>query len=102
MSKKTPPGAFNRKEPILFFKSAEWLLSSFVSFLSGSLTQSPVAAQLLVDLLHPLDVEPARLRVVHHGFRVMDADYALGGRLHGVRGVPRVVDVLGGETSEDR
>lgn len=66
------------------------------------LTKSPVSAELLVDLLHPLDVEPARLRVVHHGLRVMDADYALGGRLHGLRSVPRVVDVLSGETSEDR
>lgn len=71
-------------------------------FVSGPLTQSPVAAKLLVDLLHSLDVEPAGLRVVHHGLRVMDADYTLGGRLHGLRGVPWVVDILSGETSEDR
>lgn len=67
-----------------------------------ALTQAPVSAQLLVDLLHPLDVEPACLCVVHHGLRVMNADYALGGRLHGLWGVPRVVDVLSGKTSEDR
>lgn len=58
--------------------------------------------ELLVDLLHPLDVEPADLGVVDHGLGVVDADDALGGRLHGVRGVPGVVDVLGWETSENR
>lgn len=67
-----------------------------------SLTQPPVAAQLLVDLLHPLDVEAAGFCVVDHGFWVVDADDAFGSRLHGLRGVPGIIDVLGGETSEDR
>lgn len=40
--------------------------------------------------------------MVHHGFGVMDADDAFGSCLHGLWGVPGVVDVLGGETSEDR
>lgn len=66
------------------------------------LTQSSVSAQLLVDLLHSLDVEPACLCMVHHGLRVMDAYDALGGCLHGLRGVPRVIDELSRETSEYR
>lgn len=68
----------------------------------GSRTQSSVSAQLLVDLLHPLDVEPARLCVVHHGLRVMDSNDALGRRLHRLWSVPRVVDELSRKTSEDR
>lgn len=72
------------------------------SGLCVSLTESSVSAQLLVDLLHPLDVEPAGLRMVHHGFWVMDSYDALGCSLHGFGGVPRVVDKLGGKTSEDR
>lgn len=66
------------------------------------LTQTPVAAQLLVDLLHPFNVEAAGLCVVHHGFGVMDADDAFSSRLHGLWGIPGVVDVFGGKTSEDR
>lgn len=40
--------------------------------------------------------------MVHHGFGVVDADDAFGSRLHGLWGVPGVVDVFGGKTSEDR
>lgn len=71
-------------------------------YVLGSRTQSSVSAQLLVDLLHPLDVEPARLCVVHHGLRVMDSDDALGRCLHGLWSVPRVIDELSRKTSEDR
>ena len=39
--------------------------------------------------------------MVDHGLGVVDADDALGGSLHGVRGVPGVVDVLRRETSQN-
>lgn len=66
-----------------------------------ALTEASVAGELLVDLLHALDVEAAGLGVVHHGLRVMHADDALGRLLHALRGVPGVVDVLGGVSSQD-
>lgn len=65
------------------------------------LTEASVAGQLLVDLLHALDVEAAGLGVVHHGLWVMHANDALGCLLHALRGVPGVVDVLGGVSSQD-
>lgn len=46
------------------------------------LAKSSVARKLLVDLLHPLDVEAACFSMVHHGFGVVDADDALGSSLH--------------------
>lgn len=64
-----------------------------------ALTQPPVAGELLVDLLHPLDVEAAGFGVVHHGLGVVDTDNALGRGLHRLGRVPGVVDVFGGETS---
>lgn len=76
----------------------QWLAPLIYRFL----TKSPVSAKLLVDLLHPLNVESASLCVVHHGLWVVDSDYALGGRLHRLWSVPWVIDELGRETSEDR
>lgn len=66
-----------------------------------SLTQASVAGQLLVDLLHTLDVEATGLGVVHHGLGVVHADDALGRLLHALWGVPGIVDVLGREASKD-
>ena len=64
------------------------------------LTQASVAGQLLVDLFHPLYVEAAGLGMVHHGLGVVHPDHTLGHFLHTLRCVPRVVDVLGWESSE--
>lgn len=61
------------------------------------LTESPVAGQLLVNLLHPLDVEPAGLGVVDDGPGVVHANDALGCLLNGLWGIPGLVDVPGGE-----
>ncbi|TNN46198.1 putative protein C12orf56 [Liparis tanakae] len=72
------------------------LQSAWSSFIISS-----VAGELLVDLLHPLDVEATGLGVVHHGFGVVHADHAFGRLLHAVRSVPGVVDVLGREAPQD-
>lgn len=61
------------------------------------LTESPVAGELLVNLLHPLDVEPAGLGVVDDGPGVVHANDALGCLLNGLWGVPGLIDVPGGE-----
>jgi hypothetical protein len=47
------------------------------------LTEASVMGQLLVDLLHPLYVQPAGLGVVDHGFGVVHAHHAVGGLLDG-------------------
>lgn len=65
------------------------------------LTEASVAGELLVDLLHALDVEAAGLSVVHHGLGVVHADDTLGRLLHTLRCIPGVVDVLGGEAAQD-
>lgn len=65
------------------------------------LTEASVAGELLVDLLHPLDVEAAGLGVVHHGFGVVDTDHAFGRLLHALGSVPGVVNVFGWETPQD-
>lgn len=65
------------------------------------LTEASVAGELLVDLLHPLDVEAAGLGVVHHGFGVVNSDHAFGCLLHALRSVPGVVNVFGWETPQD-
>ena len=57
------------------------------------LTEASVMGQLLVDLLHPLYVQPAGLGVVDHGFGVVYAHHAVGGLLDGQGGVPGLVDV---------
>ncbi|KAJ8951839.1 hypothetical protein NQ318_019814 [Aromia moschata] len=56
--------------------------------------QHPVVGQLLVDLLHPLDVHAAGHRVVHHRQRVVLAHDALRRPLDVLGGGPRLVDVL--------
>lgn len=65
------------------------------------LTESPVVGQLLVDLLHPLDVEPAALGVVDHGSGVVHAHHTARPLLHRLRGVPGLVDVAVGEVLQD-
>lgn len=65
------------------------------------LTKASVAGELLVDLLHALDVEAAGLGVVHHGLGVVHAHNALGRLLHALRCVPGVVDVLSWEAAQD-
>lgn len=49
--------------------------------------------ELLVHLLHPLDVESAALRVVDHRFGVIHPHHTVGCLLDSLRGVPRLVDV---------
>lgn len=66
------------------------------------LTQSSIVGQLLVDLLHAFDVEPAALGVVDHRFGVIHPHHAVGGLLHRFRGVPRLVDVAVGKVFQDR
>lgn len=58
-------------------------------------TQSSVAGELLINLLHPLYVDAAGLSMVHHGFGVVDSYDALGSLLHFLRGIPRIIDVFG-------
>lgn len=61
------------------------------------LTESPVARELLVNLLHSFDVEPAGLGVIDDGPWVVHADDTLGGLLDRLWGVPGLVDVSRGE-----
>lgn len=49
--------------------------------------------QLLINLLHPLDVEPAALSVVDHRFWVIHSHNTVGCLLDGLRCVPGLVDV---------
>lgn len=65
------------------------------------LTESSVVGQLLVDLLHPLDVEPAALGVVDHGSGVVHPHHTARPLLHRLRGVPGLVDVAVGEVLQD-
>lgn len=66
-----------------------------------ALTKASVAGQLLVDLLHALDVEATGLGMVHHGLGVVHTNNALGRLLHALWRVPWVIDVFGGEASQD-
>lgn len=68
---------------------------------TGQYTKSSVTGELLVDLLHSLDVDAAGLSVVHHGLGVMHADDAFGSLLHSLRSVPGIVDVLRWESSQN-
>lgn len=65
------------------------------------LTESSVVGQLLVDLLHPLNVEPAALGVVDHGSGVVHPHHTARPLLHRLRGVPGLVDVAVGEVLQD-
>lgn len=49
--------------------------------------------KLLVNLFHPLDVEPAALCMVDHGFGVIHPHHAVGCLLERLGGVPWLVDV---------
>lgn len=49
--------------------------------------------QLLVDLLHPFDIDTRAFAVVHHRQRVFLADDTLGRVLYAERRVPRLVNV---------
>ena len=60
------------------------------------LTESSVVGQLLVDLLHPLYVEPAALGMVHHRHGVVHPHHAPRCLLHRLRGVPGLVNVAVG------
>lgn len=68
---------------------------------SCTLTEPSVVGQLLVDLLHPLDVESAALGVVDHGFGVIHPHHAVGCLLDRLRSVPRLVDVAVGVVLQD-
>lgn len=64
------------------------------------LTEAPVAGQLLVNLLHSLNVYPAGLSVINHGFRVVHSNYALCDLLNTFWGIPRVIDEFGREAPQ--
>lgn len=49
--------------------------------------------ELLVNLFHSLNVEPAALCVVDHRFGVIHSHHAVGCLLDRLRGVPRLIDV---------
>lgn len=83
---------------IIFFL---WPLCAGLPVGRRLLTKASVAGELLVDLLHALDVEAAGLGVVHHGLGVVHADDALGRFLHALWCVPGVVDILRGEAAQD-
>lgn len=53
--------------------------------------------ELLVNLLHAFDVEPAALGVVDHGFGVIHTHDAVGRLLDRFRSVPRLVNVAVGK-----
>lgn len=53
------------------------------------------AEKVLVDLLHPLQVDAADLRVVDHGLGVVDSYDAFRLLLCFLWGLPGVVDVFG-------
>lgn len=57
------------------------------------LTKASVVRELLIDLLHPLDVEAAALCVVYHGFGIVDSHNAVRCLLNRFRCIPRLVDV---------
>lgn len=57
------------------------------------LTESSVVGQLLVNLLHPLDVQSAALGVVYHGLGVIHPHHAVGRLLDRLRGIPGLVEV---------
>lgn len=57
------------------------------------LTKASVVRELLIDLLHPLDVEAAALCVVEHGFGIIDSHNAVRCFLNRLWCIPRLVDV---------
>lgn len=65
------------------------------------LTEASVARELLVDLLHPLNVEAAGLCVEHHGLGVMHSNNAFGCFLHALWRVPGIINILGREPSQN-
>lgn len=58
--------------------------------------------QLLVHLLHPLNVVLALLDVVHHGHWVVTPNHTLACTLHWLGCCPRLMDVFGWEVFEYR
>lgn len=65
----------------------------YMSVISGRLTQALVLGELLVDLLHALDVEAAGGRVVDHGLGVVHPHHTVARPLQALWGRPRLVDV---------
>ncbi len=59
------------------------------------LTEASVAGELLVDLLHSLNVEATCLCMVHHGLGVMHPNYTFGCFLHVLWSVPGIINILG-------
>lgn len=57
------------------------------------LTQALVLGELLVDLLHSVDVEAAGFSVPDHRSGVVHPHHTITGSLQALRSVPRLVDV---------
>lgn len=57
--------------------------------------------QLLIHLLHSLNVESTALCVLDHGFGIVHAHHTVGCLLHGLRGIPGLIDVAVGVVFQD-
>lgn len=73
-----------------------WIVVHFRGF-DGWVYCSSVVNQLLVDLLHPLDIILALLDVIHHWHGIISANDALCSSLNRLGRGPGFMDVLGGE-----
>lgn len=67
-----------------------------------AMLQGAVVCQLLVNLLHSLDVDATGGGMIHHRQGVVFADDALRGALDVVGGSPWLMDVLDGHVFQDR
>lgn len=80
---------FGKRISVLCAESRQFLLTA-------------VLIQLLIHLLHPLDVDARSLVVIHHRQRVLLADDAFGGVLYAKRRIPRFMDIPGRKVLQHR
>ena len=79
---------------LLALKTKKVYFSNYITTqVQFRLTESSVMGELLVNLFHPLDVEPAALCVVDHGFGVVHSHHTVGSLLDRLWGVPGLVYV---------
>lgn len=89
-----------RDGPSLIISSGEEF--QFRAQRARRLLLTAVLIQLLIHLLHPLDVDARGLVVIHHGQRVLLADDAFGGVLYAKRRIPRFMDIPGRKVLQHR